>query len=108
MTHSKTDATQTAIVQRLRSWGGYWFDQVPNRYAGCDGIPLFRGAMAVVEIKDGDKPPSAKRLTANEIETQYHVEECGGEYLVWQSTADVDAWCASVLERAQARNHSAT
>jgi hypothetical protein len=108
MNHNRIDASQPAIVQRLRAWGGYWFDLVPNRQAGCDGIALFRGAMAAVEIKDGDKPPSARLLTANELATQHNVQECGGTYLVWQSPADVDTWTASVLERNQARNDNAT
>jgi len=97
MTHSKTDASSAAIIDCLRALGGYWFDQTMNRKAGCDGIALFHGVMAVVEIKDGDKPPSARHLTANEIETQYRVEHCDGTYLIWQSPDDVIAWCQAVM-----------
>ena len=55
---ARTDANQTEIVQALRKAGGLW---VPLGYP-VDGVAGFRGRWVMVEIKDGSKPPSRRRL----------------------------------------------
>ena len=63
---ARTDANQASIVKGLRGIGASVaiLAQIGN------GIPDllvgFRGKNFLFEIKDGDKPPSQKKLTADE------------------------------------------
>jgi len=67
---SKTDTNQSAIVAALRT-------------VGCSVLPLHSvgkgcpdllvasapyGEMVLIEVKDGDKPPSARKLTPDQVE----------------------------------------
>lgn len=64
---SKADANQPAIVDALRRAGA----SVQPLHAvgsGCPDILVgFRGVNLMVEIKDGNKPPSARRLTPDQV-----------------------------------------
>jgi hypothetical protein len=63
---AKIDANQTAIVKALRQMGC----TVQHLHSVGDGCPdLLVGAHGVtllVEVKDGSKPPSARRLTPDQ------------------------------------------
>jgi len=63
---AKIDANQTAIVKALRQMGC----TVQHLHSVGDGCPdLLVGAHGVtllVEVKDGTKPPSARRLTPDQ------------------------------------------
>lgn len=65
---AKVDSNQSEIVQAMRRMGA----SVQHIHAvgkGCpDIICGFRGVNLLVEVKDGDKPPSKRRLTPDEIE----------------------------------------
>lgn len=67
---AKTDANQAAIVSALRQ-------------VGCSVLPLHAvgkgcpdllvasapyGEMVLIEVKDGNKPPSARKLTPDQVE----------------------------------------
>ena len=62
----RTDANQAAIVDALRKVGA----TVAITSGAGNGLPDllvgWRGETHLLEVKDGDKPPSAKRLTAAE------------------------------------------
>lgn len=62
----RTDANQTEIVDTLRSVGA----TVQILSAVGDGCPDllvgFRGENYLLEVKDGNKPPSKRRLTPAE------------------------------------------
>lgn len=64
---SKADANQSEIVDALRRAGA----SVQPLHAvgsGCPDILVgFRGVNLMVEIKDGNKPPSARRLTPDQV-----------------------------------------
>lgn len=64
---SKADANQPAIIDALRRAGA----SVQPLHAvgsGCPDILVgFRGVNLMVEIKDGEKPPSARRLTPDQV-----------------------------------------
>jgi hypothetical protein len=70
---SRTDSTQSAIVDALRGYGcsvmpthavhAGFPDLVVGGPPGVDG----RRRVGFVEVKDGSKPPSARRLTAAQI-----------------------------------------
>lgn len=64
---ARTDANQTAIVKALRQIGC----TVQSLAAVGDGVPdLLVGAYGqtlLMEVKDGAKPPSARRLTEDQL-----------------------------------------
>jgi hypothetical protein len=63
---AKVDANQPAIIFALRSIGA----RVMPTHAVGQGFPdlvvSFRGRNILIEIKDGSKPPSARRLTPDQ------------------------------------------
>ncbi len=67
---ARTDANQTDIVDALRQVGAH----VTILSAVGDGCPDllvgYRGKLYVLEVKDGTKPPSARELTADQV--QWH------------------------------------
>lgn len=78
----RTDGTQTAIVAAIRQIGGEWVETSADPRAGCDGIVLYRGRSLVAEIKNGELPPSARKLTDNEQKTKAKCEARGVPYLI--------------------------
>jgi len=65
---AKIDANQPAIVQALRAFGA---TVQPLHTVGA-GVPDllvgYRGRTALVEVKDGLRPPSERRLTTDQQE----------------------------------------
>lgn len=63
MTAARTDSNQTAIVKALRQAGCV----VQSLAAVGSGVPDLiwsrNGRMGLIEVKDGRKPPSARKLT---------------------------------------------
>lgn len=63
---AKIDENQPEIVAALRKIGAY----VTILSAVGDGVPdllvFFRGQFSLLEIKDGNKPPSARKLTPDQ------------------------------------------
>lgn len=63
---ARTDANQTQIVAALRGVGAT-VQHMHQLGKGCPDLLIgFRGVNYVMEIKDGDKPLSAQRLTPDE------------------------------------------
>lgn len=75
----RTDANQTAIVDALRKVGA----SVAITSGVGQGLPDlivgWRGKNLLMELKDGDKPPSARKLTDAE---QYFVDHWTGRPVV--------------------------
>jgi hypothetical protein len=64
----RTDANQATIVQALRQVGAVVLDV--HALPGClDLLVAYRGALSLLEVKDGAKPAHARRLTEAEQET---------------------------------------
>jgi hypothetical protein len=59
---ARRDDNEQGIVKALRAAGAevYFIDQP------CDLIVGYQGKTVLLECKDGDKPPSARKLTPNE------------------------------------------
>lgn len=77
---AKTDANQKQIVKLLRQLPGVSVAVTSSLGAGFPDLVIgFQKRNYLIELKDGDKPPSAQKLTPDEIEFQntwqgqYHV-----------------------------------
>lgn len=88
---SKVDRNQAEIVAALRAIGAT-VQLLHSVGAGCPDILCgFRGRNVLLEIKDGNKPPSARKLTADQVE--WH----GGWKGQVAVVEDVDAALAVIL-----------
>jgi len=69
---ARVDANHGEIVAALRSIGV----QVTDLSASGNGVPdlmcLWRAQIYLLEIKDGSKPPSARKLTADQV--KFHAD----------------------------------
>jgi hypothetical protein len=88
MRGKKTDANHAEIRASFRNLGVYWKDvfQLP---AFCDGLVIVNGVTVAVEVKDGEKPPSERRLTKAEDEFMQEWTSAGGHYRIVESSDDV-------------------
>ena len=65
---AKVDANQAEIVQALRQIGAT-VQSLAAVGNGCPDLLVgFRGKNWLLEIKDGNKPPSAQALTPHQVE----------------------------------------
>lgn len=63
---AKVDANQPEIVAALRKAGAGVCD-LSSMGEGCpDLLVSYRGKWALLEVKDGKKPPSARKLTSDQ------------------------------------------
>lgn len=84
MTYAKVDANHAEIVKAMRAIGAYVINTSSLKNA-FDCIVFFRGNTYAIEIKDGSKTPSQRKLTPGEIECQNNIEARGGKYHVIKS-----------------------
>lgn len=85
---SRVDANQAELVKHWRGLNGTW--ESTHALAGAlDGIAGAWGIDVRVEIKDGSKPPSARKLTQAELTTMQNWK--GRKPVVWESVEDVEA-----------------
>lgn len=77
---ARTDANQTAIVQALRDMG-CTVQSLAAIGNGCPDLLVgYKRATMLLEVKDGTKPPSARRLTEDQI--RWHGDWRGGPLAV--------------------------
>lgn len=69
---ARRDDNEKEIVVALRKAGAY----VSFLDAPCDLLVGYKGRVILLEVKDGNKPPSARKLTPNE--QKFHDEWTGG------------------------------
>jgi len=68
MRAAKVDANQSEIVSALRAIG-CTVQHLHSVGKGCPDLLVgYRGVNMLMEIKDGNKPPSARLLTADQID----------------------------------------
>ena len=82
---NRVDYNQSVIVESLRKAGAYvrivtMGDGVPDLLVGYKGFTL------LLEVKDGDKPPSQRKLTT--AEQKFFDEWTGGILAVVESVED--------------------
>lgn len=65
---ARTDANQAAIIEALRAIGASVRDTSAVGKGFPDLVAGFRGRTWLLECKDGNKPPSARKLTPDQIE----------------------------------------
>lgn len=82
---NRIDANQNAIVDALRKAGAY-----VRIISQGDGIPdllvAYKGYTILMEVKDGNKPPSARKLT--EAEQKFFDEWTGGMLVIVNSVEE--------------------
>ena len=82
---AKVDANQSEIVKAFRSLG--WYVLIISQLKNCcDIIVSKNGRTIAIEIKDGSKSPSQRKLSEGELKFK---NEWQGEYLLIESIDDV-------------------
>ena len=78
---AKVDANQSAITKALRGVGA--FVQVLSMVGdGCvDLLVAYRNRWYVIEVKDGAKPPSERKLTDKEREWHEKASRCAPVFI---------------------------
>lgn len=76
---AKTDANHAALMKDLRAVGICCHSLHAVGKGFPDLVCGFRGINVLLEIKDGSLPPSARKLTADEVKWQ---ESWGGQVAV--------------------------
>jgi len=85
---AKVDENQPEIVAAFRK-GGASVEHLHTIGKGCPDLVVgFRGLNALVEVKDGRKPPSQRKLTKDE--QKWH-DAWGGQVFVVECPEDAEA-----------------
>jgi hypothetical protein len=83
---AKIDANQQAVVDALRQVGAT-VHSLAAVGGGCPDLLVgFRGRTFLMEVKDGNKPPSERRLTPFQV--LWHEQWTGGSLTVVNSPED--------------------
>lgn len=75
MKAARTDANQAEIVAALRKAGAKVYVSSSFGQGFPDLIVGYQGRFVLLEIKDGAKPPSARKLTKDQV--KFHAEWTG-------------------------------
>lgn len=88
MTGKRKDANHNSVVEALSRAGATCIDCTVAPALGFDLLVAFRGSLYVVEVKDGSKIPSARKLTDGEAFRKQELEYKGIAYNVVESVDD--------------------
>jgi hypothetical protein len=86
---SRRDRNHNQIAQAARQMGGDVVDLTDSENAGFDMLVILGGRLHVVEVKDGSKPPSARRLTDNEERRRAMLAAHGVQYHIVTTIDDL-------------------
>jgi hypothetical protein len=81
---ARRDDNEKEIVAAMREAGAYV--KVVNDEGLFDLLVSYRGDTLLIEVKDGAKPPSARRLT--EAEQKFHDEWPGSDLYIVESVEE--------------------
>lgn len=81
----RVDANQSEVVEALRACG--WYVCVTSAFGGgfFDAIAVKPGRVTFLEIKDGSKPPSARRLTEAEQAMHADFRAAGADVVILET-----------------------
>ena len=82
---ARKDANHKQIVELFRGLGWSVLDVAQLKNC-CDIFVAKNGLTIAIEIKDGNKPPSARKLTPGELKFK---ERWSGDYAIVMSEEDV-------------------
>lgn len=74
MRAAKVDDNQPEIVAALRHAGAKVYVCSSFGKGFPDLLTLWQGRLTLLEVKDGNKPPSARKLTPDQV--KFHAEWC--------------------------------
>lgn len=86
-TASRRDANERSIIKAMEAEGA--FVRQINDEGRFDLLVWHKGQTLLMEVKDGSKPPSARRLT--DAELKFHAEWPGDNLYVVNSEAEAVA-----------------
>jgi hypothetical protein len=81
---ARRDDNEKDIIKAMREAGAYV--KVINDEGLFDLLVNYRGETMLIEVKDGAKPPSARRLT--EAEAKFHNEWPGSDLYIVNSVEE--------------------
>jgi hypothetical protein len=81
---ARRDANEGDIIKAMRAEGAYV--KVINDEGLFDLLVSYRGKTLMIEVKDGAKPPSARRLT--DAEQKFHDEWPGSDLYIVNSVEE--------------------
>jgi hypothetical protein len=84
---ARRDDNEQDIIKAMRAEGAY-VKQI-NDEGLFDLLVSYRGETLLIEVKDGAKPPSARRLT--EAELKFHEEWPGSDLFIINSVEEAIA-----------------
>lgn len=84
----RIDANTKEVREAVERVGGCWIDCTGDPTIGFDALVGFRGRLYPVEVKDGAKPPSERKLTVQEMMRAHELQLVGVEVLVVLSGVD--------------------
>jgi len=87
MRGNRIDANQNEIVRELRKVGATVLI-TSNLKNAFDILVGFRGELYIVEIKDGSKPPSQRKLTPGETKCKQDFQNVGVKYHIINSVQE--------------------
>jgi hypothetical protein len=90
MRGGRRDANHKEIKRHAESLGFTVIDTADVAGGFCDMIFLKDGNVFFVEVKDGDKFPSQRKLTPAELEFKKKVEEQKCNYIIAESNNDIN------------------
>jgi hypothetical protein len=88
---ARRDDNEKDIIKVMREVGAYV--KVINDEGLFDLLVSYRGVTLLIEVKDGAKPPSARRLT--DAEQKFHDEWPGSDLHIVNSVGEALALLAS-------------
>ena len=84
---AKVDDNHKKLVNALRKTGGSVLSLAAHGQGCPDVLFGFGGRTFLLEFKDGEKPPSARKLTPAQVKFR---QEWKGDYTLIETLADVE------------------
>ena len=88
MRANRTDTNHKEIVAKFRSLGFFVHDI--SALKNCCDLVVTKGLTAYIEVKDGQRVPSERKLTDGEIKFRDDVLAKGGMWYLVESEIDVE------------------